>query len=308
MPKNIKFALMMNGQEVRTVDDLKNNFHAQDMLALYQGGVLRRWLKAEGLEEYGEALDIIEADTLDTAGILSALAAVFLDSPEVSLEGVAHYIDFLQKNANAVQELRQGEFERESVIGAYHKEYYSLKGEMIDREYDMFFAREAVKQISEQYLELFILDFKTFISEMKEQSPAVIFTLLTNAKIRELLKEKNLESEVVRIAKELLNSPYFSAFIPFKNNVPHEHTIDTLIKTSYKDTDGAWDDIEPDTSKQYMIMNMPESCKARDFSLRKDIEKRVEINSTKALEEFPIVNGIEYNSRNATEPLIYMVV
>lgn len=308
MPKSMKFALMMNGSEIRTLDDLKEHFHAQDMLALYQGGVLRRWLKAEGLEEYGEALDAITTDTLDTADILSALADIFLDSPDVSLEGVAHYIDFLQKNANAVQELRQGDFERESVIAAYHKEYYSLKGEMIDRKYDMHFAREAVKKISEQYMGLFILDFTAFLVEMKEKSPAVIFTLLTNPKIREWLKEGNLEKDVVCVAKELLGSSDFSVFIPSEKSAPQDLPVSTLIKTLCKDTDGTWDDIEPDTSEQFMIMSMPASCKARDFSLSKDTERRVEFNAEKALEEFPIVNGIEYNSRNSTKPIIYMVV
>ena len=44
MIKNIKFFIQVNGYPIRSLGELEEQFHLQDVLALYRKGVLLRWL------------------------------------------------------------------------------------------------------------------------------------------------------------------------------------------------------------------------------------------------------------------------
>ena len=51
MAKTIKFNLVCDGNSVRTLEDLKNNFSIEDVLEYYKSGLLLRWLNVRGFEE-----------------------------------------------------------------------------------------------------------------------------------------------------------------------------------------------------------------------------------------------------------------
>ena len=51
MAKTIKFNLICDGNPVRTLDDLRNNFCAEDMLQYFHNGLLERWLTVRGFTE-----------------------------------------------------------------------------------------------------------------------------------------------------------------------------------------------------------------------------------------------------------------
>ena len=48
MAKTIKFNLVCDGNPVRTIEDLQNNFSIEDVLAYYHNGLLRRGLEVRG--------------------------------------------------------------------------------------------------------------------------------------------------------------------------------------------------------------------------------------------------------------------
>ena len=56
MAKTIKFNLICDGHPVRTLDDLREHFSIEDVLAHYKSGMLERWLEVRGFEKELDAI------------------------------------------------------------------------------------------------------------------------------------------------------------------------------------------------------------------------------------------------------------
>lgn len=48
MAKTIKFNLILDDKPVRTIEDLRENFSIEDILELYNNGLLQSWLEVRG--------------------------------------------------------------------------------------------------------------------------------------------------------------------------------------------------------------------------------------------------------------------
>lgn len=100
----MKFYLNIEGEKLRTLDDLRENFFADSVLAHYQSGKLAQWLDVWGYKNELEQVRAIQ--TTDAREILAELCRIFgieadLDDfdTNVSLE------DYLEeKKSNAAQE------------------------------------------------------------------------------------------------------------------------------------------------------------------------------------------------------------
>ncbi|WP_270657721.1 hypothetical protein [Aeromonas sp. Y293-4] len=63
MTKTIKFNLIVDGKPIRNLDELRENFNIEDVLAFYRNGLLSRWLESRDLtEEFSELKTISEDD------------------------------------------------------------------------------------------------------------------------------------------------------------------------------------------------------------------------------------------------------
>ena len=74
MAKTIKFNLICDGNPVRTIEDLQNNFSIEDVLAYYNNKLLHRWLKVRGYE--GEEIIGLSWDnetTLETVVLMTRI-------------------------------------------------------------------------------------------------------------------------------------------------------------------------------------------------------------------------------------------
>lgn len=76
MAPKIKFALKLGEASVRTVEGIRDNFRAKDILAYYESGRLRAWLEIYGFEEERKRLDAL-VKTETPADKVKALAKVF---------------------------------------------------------------------------------------------------------------------------------------------------------------------------------------------------------------------------------------
>mgnify|MGYP006916068032 CR=1 FL=1 len=71
----MKFYLNIEGSKLRTLDDLRESFFADAMLAHYQSGKLTQWLN---IWNYKDELEQVQAiHTADTKGILAELCRIF---------------------------------------------------------------------------------------------------------------------------------------------------------------------------------------------------------------------------------------
>ena len=71
----MKFYLNIEGAKLRTLDDLRENFFADALLAHYQSGKLAQWLDVWNYKEELEQVRAIQAT--DTKGILAELCRIF---------------------------------------------------------------------------------------------------------------------------------------------------------------------------------------------------------------------------------------
>ena len=62
MAKTIKFNLICDDKPVRTIEDLKNNFSIEDVLAYYNNKLLHRWLEVRGYSDELEKVNAITAE------------------------------------------------------------------------------------------------------------------------------------------------------------------------------------------------------------------------------------------------------
>lgn len=75
MAKTIKISLPINGQRVRTIEELQDNFVIDELLELYKQKILHKWLKSRGYEQ--ELQQIEKIDNTDSKKLIRALAQVF---------------------------------------------------------------------------------------------------------------------------------------------------------------------------------------------------------------------------------------
>jgi hypothetical protein len=305
----VRFFIVVNKQEVRTIEDLRANFHAQDVLSLYQNGVLARWLEALGEIPRAERLKTIDQDNLDTKGILRQLCAAFDIEDHGEIDGVTCYIDFLQKNAKEIRDLHKKlRSSQEECIGEYHKQYSKIKSQILSTPDDMHFLKVQVDSLANRFLQLLYIDFKNMVQEAEARAPMVLLLFIANQKIRNCIEEiERYEFNKLRTTvHKKIKDGGFDKFIP-GGDLDSLAVGKTYIKAFQKDTDASWDDIEPDTSRQFLVLSIPEGCKVRDKKSSKNVEDRIEITPGK-VHEFIVLNGIEYNSKTASSPLVYMEV
>ncbi|MBR0204816.1 MAG: hypothetical protein IJQ56_10660, partial [Synergistaceae bacterium] len=81
MAKTIKFNLTCNGQPIRTLDDLRNNFEVEDVLSYYQNGLLLRWLDVRGFTQEFNAVKAISSR--DEIEIIKSLVKIFAVTSDI---------------------------------------------------------------------------------------------------------------------------------------------------------------------------------------------------------------------------------
>ena len=105
----MKFYLNIEGAKLRTLDDLRENFFADGVLAHYQSGKLAQWLDVWNYKDELEQVQAIQA--VDTKGILSELCRIF--DVEADLDDFADGVPLEDYLAGKKAELLEKELERE---------------------------------------------------------------------------------------------------------------------------------------------------------------------------------------------------
>ena len=98
----IKFPLeMANGEQVRTLGDLKDNFDIEKVVGYFLDGKLKTWLEDRYYEDESEAIDLLDKDDRDLAKKLCNIFGVYFEETKnVDAEAIA------EKNAR-LEKLKQ---------------------------------------------------------------------------------------------------------------------------------------------------------------------------------------------------------
>ena len=150
MAKTIKFNLICDGQPVRTIEDLQENFSVEDMLGYFESGLLLRWLKVRDYkDEYKEVSKISTKDDLEIAKKLIKIFNVETDEKEIAKD--VYMLQFLKERSQKISKYDSNRLEIDEVVKNYTKKYADLVKEIMDNSDDISRIKANITEIVNNY-------------------------------------------------------------------------------------------------------------------------------------------------------------
>ncbi|WP_022954624.1 hypothetical protein [Leucothrix mucor] len=123
MAKKIKFNMRLDGNPVRNIEGIRDNFSIDDVLEVYQSGVLQRWLKSRGFDDAYYEVENIENKNNP---ILELVKIFDINFDEMELKEIISSIEQLKNNREKYKLLDKGVVDNKKIIENYHLEYNEL--------------------------------------------------------------------------------------------------------------------------------------------------------------------------------------
>lgn len=314
MAKTIKFNLICDGQPVRTIEDLQENFSVEDMLGYFESGLLLRWLKVRDYkDEYKEVSEISTKDDLEIAKKLIKIFNVETDEKEIAKD--VYMLQFLKERSQKISKYDSNRLETDEIVKDYTKEYADLVKEIMDNSDDISRIKANITEIVNNYKPVLHLNYRELFWKMADRDYLlVIMCFLMNSVTRKYYldagqpenDEKNMDTTIKK-DKEEIYKKICSYFEPSADI--YKSTEDDIVKVlgdnvSVFDgkTDEYWKDLEV-KGKKYMILGIGTRDKVRAAGDHNGDLSYEDVNN-----KFPIVDGIDYMSNSITSKLMYMEV
>lgn len=314
MAKTIKFNLICDGQLVRTIEDLQENFSVEDMLGYFESGLLLRWLKVRDYkDEYKEVSEISTKDDLEIAKKLIKIFNVETDEKEIAKD--VYMLQFLKERSQKISKYDSNRLETDEIVKDYTKEYADLVKEIMDNSDDISRIKANITEIVNNYKPVLQLNYRELFWKMADRDYLlVIMCFLMNSVTRKYYLDagqpendkKNMDTTIKK-DKEEIYKKICSYFEPSADI--YKSTEDDIVKVlgdnvSVFDgkTDEYWKDLEV-KGKKYMILGIGTRDKVRAAGDHNGDLSYDDVNN-----KFPIVDGIDYMSNSTTSKLMYMEV
>lgn len=322
MAKTVKFNLICDGTPIRTVEDLRDNFSIEDVLAYYDSKLLHRWLSVRGYDNLLKKVEEISSE--DSMEIIKSLITLF--EVEVDVKKVEESVYILQYNKERDELLsiyKKDEFKANSVVDDHQTGYTQLVDRIVDNADDIAVIRAAITEMINNYYWILEKDHRNLFYKLYYKAPMALFVMLTHEETRKLYlpqmvtvtktKDDGTE-EVVEtttdVAKKYddqeMTQLMSDKLAMYKLVCGLISTAETILKDNLLSfagvTDGYWKDIET-KGKKYMIINMQSGNYVRSAGKAGE-----ELRYSDVLNGFIIIDGIDYKSNNATHKLLYMEV
>lgn len=322
MAKTVKFNLICDGTPIRTVEDLRDNFSIEDVLAYYDSKLLHRWLSVRGYDNLLKKVEEISSE--DSMEIIKSLITLF--EVEVDVKKVEESVYILQYNKEREELLsiyKKDEFKANSVVDDHQTGYTQLVDRIVDNADDIAVIRAAITEMINNYYWILEKDHRNLFYKLYYKAPMALFVMLTHEETRKLYlpqmvtvtktKDDGTE-EVVEtttdVAKKYddqeMTQLMSDKLAMYKLVCGLISTAETILKDNLLSfagvTDGYWKDIET-KGKKYMIINMQSGNYVRSAGKAGE-----ELGYYDVLNGFIIIDGIDYKSNNATHKLLYMEV
>jgi hypothetical protein len=189
MAKTIKFNLLLDDNPVRDIKSLQNNFCIDNILEVYENGLLKKWLKVRGFDKHLEKVENIKKDS----SIIVELIKIFdIKKDDKEIRESIYSLEFQENRKKSLENFNIKDDNLKNRIEEYHKEYVELIEAIIEHKENMAFLKVASNEISDKYLKLFELDYKDSYALYKEKSPFMIYAILMNDKLSFLFMKNNI--------------------------------------------------------------------------------------------------------------------
>lgn len=319
MAKTIKFNLVCDGKPVRTLEDLQNNFSIEDVLAYYDNGLLRRWLKVRGYEAQEKAVSAIT--NKDPMEIIKKLISTFnVVAEREKVEEKVYILKYLKEREKRYSDYKQEGYKVDRIIEDYKVGYERLVDGILNNPNDVALIKANIAEIASRYPWILDLNHRGLYWSIKEKSKLAVMCLLMNEKTRNYYlpviskKEDGTSSfdtdhnEDKRlmyndICGQIISNDYTDNY--GKNGACKQVFVKALgnnLITFSGVTDSYWKDLEP-KGKRFMIISMGEG----DF-VRAAGRNGGDLSFSAIKNRFVILDGIDYKSNSASRQLCYMEV
>jgi len=218
MAKTIKFNLLLDDNPVRDIKSLQNNFCIDDILEVYQNGLLQKWLKVRGFDEYLAKVENIKKD----GSVIVELIKIFdIQKDNVEIRESIYSLEFQENRKKYLRDFKMRNAKLKNIIEDYHKEYEKLIESIIEHKENIPFLKVASKEISDKYFKLFELNYKDSYELYKEKSPFMIYAILMNDKLNflflknEIVKKDLYENFILNIQSQVVDF-FYNNFKIFK--------------------------------------------------------------------------------------------
>ena len=232
MAKVLKFGLMLDDCNVRSLEGLQEHFVIEDVLKYFEDGTLSRWLRVWGYKEQLAAVEAInKALALDKKDIVLQLANIFgiedVDAADIEKAlSVFSYLDKKQKFQVTVQE---NALFKKQAVEEYLAGYEAIVQDMINKakgfdedHIDEFcnLLKEDVRKLEQDYLPLVKLSLSELCFRFQGEGekldfpanfifPRCVILAMSESKILKELFKKSPCSEVRKmpsIARDILST------------------------------------------------------------------------------------------------------
>lgn len=259
MAKTIKFNLILDNKPVRTIEELQENFCIDDIQEFYENGLLQKWLKVRGYDEYLKKVDEIK----DKKNAINKLVEIFgIETSKEKIEEGIYSLKFWEERRSKIEEWNKKSNKIKDIISNYHDGYEAIKEKLIANKDDFPFIKSSVEEIGNNYEGLFHLDFCRFFDEMEGNSPLSLFAAMMNCKLRDCFDDeyKNRLLKLVCKIKEAYFKVYSADTGGFSQTVEYKKTKVMVLQISQNSRitseDNQKRDFKPeDVNGKFQILN-----------------------------------------------------
>ena len=194
MAKIPKFNLTMDGELVRSIEELQNNFSVDDILDHFESKRLHKWLKSRGYTDYLTKVESIEYD--DKTAIIKPLMDIFeIDYSDEDLSDILDQLKYVPDKKNKdTNESAQKDMTKSTIdpLSSYRsssvnldyesQKYDELVKEIINDPENLELIKKNIDLLASKYYAFFSRDALNLFYKLSKHSHLALFAILDNPK------------------------------------------------------------------------------------------------------------------------------
>lgn len=304
MAKTIKFNLVCDNHQVRTLEDLRNYFSIEDVLQYYKDKILEKWLDVRGYNDELEAVRLIKLTNPND--IIKALVRVFnVEIDEQKIDYVTSVLEYREKRVIADRNCVDRENLSHELLANYFLKYEELKNEIKNDPFSKSKIQAIIHEIEMQYQQVFDMDYRKFFYDIRDVSPIAILCLLMNSFTRKYY----IVDDISNVNLSSLRSDDMNHMVKWiKERFSDENFLnglgDNVIKFEKK-TESRWITLEKDKRCLVILLKQKYNTTSAISNEDSNIEY---LDLQKVNGKFPILKGLQYQSSAENNTLYYIEI
>ena len=303
MAKTIKFNLVCDGHQVRTLEDLRNHFSIEDVLQYFRDKVLEKWLCVRGYNEELEAIQQISASS--PYDIIKELVSIFkIESDSDKIEYATSIITYRESRILTDKKYDEKTLKSDSLYSEYFQRYDELIDDIIQHPTEKNRIQAVLTEIENQYAWIFKNDYRNFFYKVRDISPLAILCLLMNQFTR---KFYIFDEEVPSDDSILFNRDVKEMYSWIEKSFSKTDYIESLGDNVVKKNNETGSRFVSLTQKKCLVIKLQKSgysgneCGISSYADNENFLTPDSING-----KFLIMEGLQYQSQNSSNTLYYI--